>query len=89
MVKKIINKSNILTSFGLHAIVWREGKLYVAKTLELEVASQGKTKNEALKNLEEAVELYCEDEKLPMLEIMKEPEIHLIRPNFACFKKDA
>ena len=46
----------------LPAIVWQEGKWFVAKTIGLEVASQGKTKNQALKNLEEAVELYFEDE---------------------------
>ena len=33
----------------LHSIVWQEGKLFVAKFLELELASQGKTKAEALR----------------------------------------
>jgi len=30
------------------ALVWKEKDLFVAKSLEVEVASQGKTKNEAL-----------------------------------------
>lgn len=47
----------------LHTIVWKEGKIFVAKFLELEVASQGKTKAEAVKNLKEAYELFMEDEK--------------------------
>lgn len=47
----------------LHTIVWKENKLFVAKFLELELASQGKTKKEALANLKEALELYLEDEK--------------------------
>ena len=47
----------------LHTIVWKENKLFVAKFLELELASQGKTKKEAVKNLKEALDLYLEDEK--------------------------
>ena len=57
----------------LHTVVWKEAKIYVAKFLELELASQGKTRKEALKNLEEALALYLEDEpakhlKLPSIE---------------------
>lgn len=48
----------------LHTIVWKEEKLFVAKFLELEIASQGKTKEEALRNLKEALDLYLEDENL-------------------------
>ena len=48
----------------LNAIVWKEGKLFVAKLLELELASQGKTKKEALDNLKEAFELYVEGEPI-------------------------
>lgn len=46
----------------LHSIVWKEDKWYVAKALEVEVASQGKTEKEALDNLKEALELYFEDQ---------------------------
>lgn len=51
--------------FGYNALVWKESGLFVAKAIEVEVASQGKTKVEALKNLEEALELYFEDEETP------------------------
>jgi len=37
------------------ALVWKEDSLYVAKSLEVEIASQGKTKIEALANLKEAL----------------------------------
>ncbi len=47
----------------LHTIVWKENKIFVAKFLEIELASQGKTKKGALKNLKEALELFMEDEK--------------------------
>ena len=45
----------------IHTIVWKEHKWFVAKALEVEVASQGKTEKEALSNLKEALELYFED----------------------------
>lgn len=42
------------------ASVWREGNLYVAQCLEIDVASQGETEEEALENLREALELHFE-----------------------------
>jgi len=43
------------------SIVNREGKWYVASCPELGVASQGKTVEESIDNLKEAIELYLED----------------------------
>lgn len=40
----------------------REGRLYVAQCLEVDVASQGESLENALANLREAVELRLEDE---------------------------
>lgn len=51
----------------LHIIVWREKKLFVAKFLELELASQGKTREEAVRNIKEALDLYLEDENINQL----------------------
>jgi predicted RNase H-like HicB family nuclease len=45
----------------LKNIVWKEGDFYVAKCLNVEVSSFGDTRNEALKNLQEALDLYFED----------------------------
>ncbi len=42
------------------ASVWQEGEWYVAQALEVDVASQGKSADEALGNLREAIELYFE-----------------------------
>ena len=42
------------------ATVWREGKWYVSQCLELDIASQGETEDEALANLTEALELHFE-----------------------------
>lgn len=46
------------------AEVWKEDPLFVAKCKELRVVSQGNTPAQALANLEEAIELYLEDEEL-------------------------
>ena len=42
------------------ASVWREGDWFVSQCLEVDVASQGVTEEEALANLGEALELYFE-----------------------------
>ena len=42
------------------ASISREGEWYVAQCLEVDVASQGETEDEALANLREALELYFE-----------------------------
>ena len=42
------------------ATVWREGNWYVSQCLELDIASQGVTEEEALANLKEALELHLE-----------------------------
>ncbi|MGO8992198.1 MAG: type II toxin-antitoxin system HicB family antitoxin [Polyangiaceae bacterium] len=43
------------------AVVSREGALFVAQCLDVDVASQGESEGEALANLREALELYFED----------------------------
>lgn len=45
----------------LHILIEREGDLYSALCLELNVASQGRTIKEAERNIKEAVNLYLED----------------------------
>ena len=43
------------------ADVWREGEWFVARARGVEVASQGKTRAQAIANLHEALELHFED----------------------------
>jgi predicted RNase H-like HicB family nuclease len=42
------------------ATVWREGNWYVSQCLEIDIASQGESEEEALVNLAEAIELHYE-----------------------------
>jgi predicted RNase H-like HicB family nuclease len=59
----------------LHSVVWKEDKYYVAKALEVEVASQGLSVDEALSNLKEALELYFEDNTAVDLIEVDHPQI--------------
>ena len=52
----------VTKTLELSAVIRKEGSLYVALCPEFDVASQGKSVEEALKNLKEALELYLEDE---------------------------
>jgi predicted RNase H-like HicB family nuclease len=51
----------------LTAAITHEAPWYIARCLEVEVASQGETVEEALDNLREALELYFEDAPVPDL----------------------
>jgi predicted RNase H-like HicB family nuclease len=51
----------------LTAAITHEAPWYVARCLEVEVASQGESVEEALANLKEALELYFEDGSRPDL----------------------
>lgn len=55
-------------SFKVTVIVQKDDDWYVAKCLENSVASQGKTVEEAINNLREALELYYEDSSTDMIE---------------------
>jgi predicted RNase H-like HicB family nuclease len=54
-------KSKQASAQELTAIVHKEGKWFVSLCPELDIASQGKTADEARKNLQEAVELFFEE----------------------------
>jgi len=45
----------------VQAVLWREGSVYVIKDVYTGVTTQGKTPEEAMKNLQEALELYFEE----------------------------
>lgn len=51
---------NNCDSMKLTVKIWKDEKFYVARVPELGVTTQGRTKEEAKKNLREAVELHLE-----------------------------
>lgn len=56
---------------------------YVAKCVEIEVASQGKTKKEALHNIEEAISLLLEEKPSPRVSVHNDIEFHSIAVVYA------
>lgn len=64
-----------MRKINLQNVVWKEGKYYVAQCLNVDVSSFGKTKKEALDNLEEALELYFEDQKVSSVVRIEKPTI--------------
>jgi predicted RNase H-like HicB family nuclease len=59
----------------LNNAVWKEGDYFVAQCLNVDVSSFGDTKAVALNNLQEALELYFEDNIHPEITIVEMPEI--------------
>lgn len=62
----------------LKSVVWKEGDYYISQCLDVEVSSFGKTKKEAIKMLQDALELYFEDIPLPEKSEIKYPSIALV-----------
>lgn len=50
-----------MANYHLTVTIWEEEGVYVAKCVELEVASCGDTPQEALENIREAVDLYLKN----------------------------
>lgn len=59
----------------LQGVVWKEGKYYVSQCLNVNVSSFGDTKAEAVKNLQEALELYFEDTDINDVYLIDSPEV--------------
>jgi predicted RNase H-like HicB family nuclease len=75
-VEKLMQFSSTLE---LSAVVRREDGVYVALCPEFDVASQGKSVEEALTNLKEALELYLEDEDVEKLSGAEVPIVTIVK----------
>lgn len=64
-----------MRKINLKNVVWKEGKYFVAQCLNVDVSSFGRSKKEALANLDEALELYFEGIKSPRVIKVENPEI--------------
>jgi predicted RNase H-like HicB family nuclease len=52
-----------MANYHLTVTIWEEEGVYIAKCVELEVASCGDTPKEALENIREAIDLYLKNAK--------------------------
>ncbi len=77
-----INKQTMEGHMEFTAIIRKGEKMYVALCPEVDVVSQGKTIEDALKNLKEAVELYIEEMGIPK-------EVHATETIIARFAANA
>ncbi len=76
-----------MTKIPLPAIISREGKWFVAWCPVLDIASQGKTYEEAVSNLQEAVDLYAEDKDAKKIKVVSEVSItHITASPKGAFK---
>jgi len=64
-----------MNKLNLKAAVWKEGSHYVSQCLNIDVASFGDSKKEALDNLYEAVKLYLEDNNKPKFVKVERPDV--------------
>ena len=70
-----------MRKINLKSVVFKEGKYYVSQCLNVDISSFGNTKKEALNNLQEALELYFEDEKVDNIEKIERPAIATLTLN--------
>lgn len=59
------------------ATVWAEGDLFVSQCLEIDIASQGETEDEALAHLKEALELYFEEPRATRPPMIRTVEVEV------------
>lgn len=64
-----------MENIALNSIVWQEGEHFVAQCLNVDVSSFGSSREEALSNLKEALELYFEDAPADSIQSIENPEI--------------
>ena len=64
-----------MSTIQVQNVVWKEGKHYGAQCLNVDVSSFGENKEEALQNLQEALELYFEDQSVEGLIMIEKPEL--------------
>jgi len=64
--------------YRLSAIVEKGEKFFVARGVEVEIASQGKTVEEAIANLKEAFELWLKHAESGELKVFKKQELPMI-----------
>ncbi len=62
---------------NFNATVWQEGEWFIAQCLEVDVASQGATEDEALANLSDALELHFTPPIATIAPIVRQVEVEV------------
>jgi predicted RNase H-like HicB family nuclease len=69
---------NRLRRDTIHVIIQRDEEAYIAECLELAVVTQGRTLDEVVENLRQALALHVEGEDMATLGLAEHPRIQLI-----------
>ena len=72
-----------MTNIEIKAAIWKEGKYFVSQCLNVDVASFGNTKKEAVANLQEALSLYFEDAKNKKITKIERPDVVSLKLQYA------
>jgi predicted RNase H-like HicB family nuclease len=64
-----------MKSVRVNNAVWKEGEYYVAQCLNVDLSSFADTREEALTNLQDALELYFKNNKNPDFNVIDKVEI--------------
>ena len=59
------------------ASISQEGEMFIAQCLEIDVASQGKSEEDAINNLKEALELYLEPPRPTVMPKLRKFEVSI------------
>jgi predicted RNase H-like HicB family nuclease len=59
------------------ASISQEGEMFIAQCLEIDVASQGKSEDDAINNLKEALELYLEPPRPTVMPKLRKFEVSI------------
>ena len=70
------------------ASISQEGELFIAQCLEIDVASQGKSEDDAINNLKEALELYLEPPRSTVMPKLRKFEISINSDETAFLSSD-
>ncbi len=70
------------------ASISREGEMFVAQCLEIDVASQGKSEDDAINNLKEALELYLEPPRPTVMPKLRKFEVSINTDETAFLSSD-
>jgi len=73
----ILQKGEVIMKQSFSVSIVEENGICVAQCLEVDVASQGESREEALKNLQEALTLYFEDPQPSFVPEIKKIEVEV------------
>jgi predicted RNase H-like HicB family nuclease len=62
---------------SLSCVIWQEGRWFVAQCLEVDVASQGRNREEAVRNLREVLELHFEEPQATIVPKIERIEVEI------------